>query len=105
MLKQRHSACCSQRPTINYQEIPMLDLELYEEMVRLTRKGEAFALATVVAHSGSSPRKAGAKMLVRGDGSSLGTVGGGRVEKETIEAARVALADNEVCTLEFVLTE
>ncbi|HXE97837.1 MAG TPA: XdhC/CoxI family protein [Dongiaceae bacterium] len=83
----------------------MIELELYEEIVRLTRLGEPFALATVVAHDGSSPRKAGAKMLVRGDGSSLGTVGGGRVEQETIEAARVALADNEVCTLEFVLTE
>ena len=68
----------------------MIELELYEEIVRLTRQGEPFALATVVAHDGSSPRKSGAKMLVRSDGSSLGTVGGGRVEKETIEAARVA---------------
>ena len=83
----------------------MIELELYEEIVRLTRQGEPFALATVVAHDGSSPRKSGAKMLVRSDGSSLGTVGGGRVEKETIEAARAALADNQVYTLEFVLTE
>ena len=62
----------------------MSDLELYEEMLRLTRRGEPFALATVVAHGGSSPRKSGAKMLVRGDGSSLGTVGGGRIEQETV---------------------
>jgi xanthine dehydrogenase accessory factor len=83
----------------------MSDLELYEEMVRLVREGEPFALATVVAHAGSSPRKAGAKMLVRGDGSSLGTVGGGRVEQETIEAAHMALAEGDPCTLEFFLTE
>ena len=83
----------------------MIELELYEEIVRLTRLGEQFALATVIAHDGSSPRKSGAKMLVRGDGSSLGTVGGGRVEKETVEAAKVALTDNSVYTLEFVLTE
>lgn len=83
----------------------MTDLELYEEVVRLTRQGEPFALATVVAHSGSSPRKSGAKMLVRGDGSTLGTVGGGRIEKETIETAREVLADGEAQTLEFVLTE
>jgi xanthine dehydrogenase accessory factor len=43
-------------------------------------------------------------MLVRGDGSRLGTVGGGRVEQETIETAHAALADNEPRTLEFVLT-
>jgi xanthine dehydrogenase accessory factor len=83
----------------------LLDLELYEEMVRLTRRGEAFVLATVTASSGSSPRKAGAKMLVRNDGSFLGTVGGGRVEKESVEAALAALADETPRILEFVLTE
>lgn len=83
----------------------MTDLELYEEMVRLTRLGEPFALATVVANGGSSPRKSGAKMLVRSDSGTLGTVGGGRVEQETIENARVALSDGETRTLEFVLTE
>ncbi len=83
----------------------MTELELYEEMVRLTRRGEPFVLATVVAHAGSSPRKSGTKMLLRGDGSSLGTVGGGRVEQETVAAARLALADGEPRTLEFVLTE
>lgn len=83
----------------------MTDLELYEEVVRLTRQGEPFVLATVVAHGGSSPRKAGAKMLVRGDGSTLGTVGGGRIEQETIESARASLADGEARSLEFILTE
>jgi xanthine dehydrogenase accessory factor len=83
----------------------LIELELYEEMVRLTRRGEPFAVATVVAHGGSSPRKSGAKMLVRSDGSALGTVGGGRIEQQTIEAARLALSDGETRTLEFVLTE
>jgi xanthine dehydrogenase accessory factor len=83
----------------------LTDLELYEEVLRLTRRGEPFALATVIASSGSSPRKTGAKMLVRSDGSSLGTVGGGRIEQETIEAASAALSDGEPRTLEFILTE
>ncbi|OGU14051.1 MAG: dehydrogenase [Geobacteraceae bacterium GWC2_53_11] len=83
----------------------MTDLELYEEMVRLTRSGTPYVVATVVANSGSSPRKAGAKMLVRSDGSSVGTVGGGRVESETIVASLQALSTCEPRTLEFVLTE
>ena len=83
----------------------MTDLELFEEMVRLTRRGEAFALATVIAHSGSSPRKSGAKMLVRGDGTVLGSVGGGRVELESVHAACAALKDGEQRTLPFALTE
>jgi xanthine dehydrogenase accessory factor len=82
----------------------LIDLELYEEVVRLTRRGEPFALATVIASSGSSPRKSGAKMLVRGDGSLLGTVGGGRVEKESVEAALAALRDETPRTLDYVLT-
>lgn len=83
----------------------MTDLELYEEVVRLTRYGKAYALATVVANGGSSPRKSGAKMLIRTDGSSFGSVGGGRVEKETIDAAQQALASGEPRLLEFILTE
>lgn len=83
----------------------MTDLELYEEVVRLSRYGKAYALATVVANGGSSPRKSGAKMLIRTDGSSFGSVGGGRVEKETIDAAQQALTSGEPRLLEFILTE
>lgn len=83
----------------------MTDLELYEDVVRLTRSGEAYALATVVANGGSSPRKSGAKMLIRQNGSSCGSVGGGRVEKETIDAALQALTSGEPRLLEFILTE
>jgi xanthine dehydrogenase accessory factor len=83
----------------------MTELELHEEIVRLTRSGKPYALATVIAHSGSSPRKSGAKMLVRGDGSLLGSVGGGRVETETIGAALKALSVGEARILEYVLTE
>ena len=83
----------------------MKDLKLYEEIIRLTRLGEPFALATVTASSGSSPRKAGAKMLVRRDGSTLGTVGGGRVELETVQSAQAALEEGEPRMLPFVLTE
>jgi len=83
----------------------LTDLELYEEMVRLTRTGEPFVVATVIASSGSSPRKTGAKMVVRGDGSILGSVGGGRIEQDTVRAALAALADETPHLLDFTLTE
>ena len=44
-------------------------------------------LATVISSKGSAPRKAGAKMLIRKDGSFIGTVGGGGVEKAMLERA------------------
>jgi xanthine dehydrogenase accessory factor len=82
----------------------LTDLELYEEMVRLTRLGEPFVLATVVAGCGSSPRKAGARMLVRNNGSLLGSVGGGRVEEDSVKAALMALTDATPRLLDFALT-
>jgi xanthine dehydrogenase accessory factor len=42
--------------------------------------GQNVVLATVVATEGSVPRHAGTKMLVRADGSMVGTIGGGKVE-------------------------
>lgn len=83
----------------------MTELHIYEEVVRLRRAGARFALAIVTEHSGSSPRKAGAKMLLREDGSILGSVGGGRVEAETIAAARDAMDSGTPRTLPFILNE
>jgi len=80
-------------------------LKIYEEIVRLQRAGEPFVLATVIQNSGSSPRKAGAKLLLRRDGTQLGSVGGGKVESETIQAARSALEEGTPRSLPFVLNE
>ena len=52
--------------------------DLYRELARLTAAGEAFVVATVVEAVGSTPRKAGAKMIVLADGSTVDTVGGAR---------------------------
>ena len=55
-------------------------------------KGESCVLCTILASSGSAPRGAGARMAVFADGSTLGTVGGGRVEylaaQEALEVIR-----------------
>ena len=50
-------------------------------------RGEKLVLATVVAKSGSAPCLAGSKMIVRRDGSSLGTIGGGALEAEGLKRA------------------
>jgi len=83
----------------------MDDLPIYEEIIRLKKERIPAALATVVETSGSSPRKAGAKMVVRGDGSIAGTVGGGRIEADTIEAALEVISRGGTRTMTFSLTE
>src|SRR5512138_2093668 len=80
-------------------------LRICDEIARMSREGSPGALALVVDSSGSSPRKAGAKMVVRGDGTILGSVGGGRVEAETIAAALEAIGAGVPRTLSFSLTE
>ncbi len=83
----------------------MDDLQIFEEIIRLKNQRQPAALALVVQSEGSAPRKAGAKMLVSGDGSVLGTVGGGKIEAETIRAALEALQSGAPRTLPFSLTE
>ncbi|MFO1349780.1 MAG: xanthine dehydrogenase accessory protein XdhC [Gammaproteobacteria bacterium] len=55
------------------------------------RRGAASVLVTVAATQGSTPREAGAKMVVMQD-AAFGTIGGGRLEFKAIEIARAALA-------------
>jgi len=64
------------------------------ENVRILRElnaaidaGRPVALATVVETQRSVPRRAGTKMLVFEDGRTIGTVGGGEMENQAIEAA------------------
>jgi len=53
------------------------------------------ALATVVQSSGSTPQRAGARLLLREDGSTLGTVGGGAIESAVLESLRQALTTRQ----------
>ena len=53
---------------------------LTERLITALENGERAVLCTILASSGSSPRGAGARMAVFADGSTVGTVGGGKVE-------------------------
>jgi xanthine dehydrogenase accessory factor len=55
-------------------------LEIYQELVNIISKGEQAVLATIISSHGSTPRKTGAKMLIKEDGSFVGTIGGGGTE-------------------------
>ncbi len=57
-------------------------LEIYQELANVISKGERAVLATIISSQGSTPRKAGAKMLIKEDGTFVGTVGGGGTEQQ-----------------------
>src|SRR5215467_5744951 len=78
-------------------------VDIYEEITRLRREGRRGALATIINVRGSIPSFESAKMLVRDDGSIVGTIGGGCVEAEVWEAAREAMKTEKPQTLHFDL--
>jgi xanthine dehydrogenase accessory factor len=62
--------------------------DLFAAIIEKTMAGEDTVLATIVAEIGSSPRSAGAHMLVSREGRVCGTIGGGTVEYRAIQAAQ-----------------
>ncbi len=79
--------------------------DLYREIVRLRELGEPAALCTVLLSRGSTPGKETMKMLVRADGSHLGSIGGGCVEEEVRQMALEVLASDRAQTRTFNLNQ
>jgi xanthine dehydrogenase accessory factor len=80
-------------------------VDIYDEIVRLRKVGQKCALATIVQVRGSIPSYESAKLLVREDGSIMGTVGGGCVEAEVWNAAREVIETEKPKHLTFSLGE
>jgi len=80
-------------------------MDLYDEIVRLRALGQKCAIATIVQVNGSIPSYESAKMLVREDGTILGTVGGGCVEGEVWTAAREVIDTEKPKHLNFSLSQ
>ncbi len=78
--------------------------EIVRETQALLGESEPFALVTLIAEEGSTPRAAGAEMLVRVDGSIAGTVGGGLLEATAMQQARVAIETRRSTAITVELT-
>ncbi|RIV20956.1 XdhC/CoxI family protein [Alicyclobacillaceae bacterium I2511] len=78
--------------------------ELYETCAQVLSSGEDVVLATIMSKKGSAPRTAGTKMLVRRDGSIVGTIGGGLLEAHVLNLARVGFQTGQSAVQEFQLT-
>jgi xanthine dehydrogenase accessory factor len=78
--------------------------EVLEAALRAEASGEPAALVTVIGTEGSTPQKAGAKMLVHADGRIVGTIGGGCLEAEMTWRARDAIENRKVRLVSYDLT-
>lgn len=69
--------------------------EVTEALLDVLDSGGRGALATVVRASGSTPQQVGARLLLRPDGATVGTVGGGAIEHAVIEELRECVRDGK----------
>jgi len=60
---------------------------IFEQIQQAVKSGRRIVLATVVEKKGHGPAAPGARMIVNEDGSSIGTVGGGALERAALKAA------------------
>lgn len=79
--------------------------ELFEKLKECLEQGRDGELVTVVASSGSTPREAGARMLVTQEGQVCGTIGGGAVEYQASLFARELLKTRTSCLKKYTLTK
>lgn len=75
----------------------------YTVLEKAAQETEPAAMVTIVSAEGSSPRKAGAKMLVRFDGGTEGSIGGGLAEKEAICLAGKIIGTGKAIIYSFAM--
>lgn len=79
-------------------------MDLYEEIIEGLKAKERLALATLIRRTGSAPRAEGAKYLIRADGRTVGSIGGGRVEAKVWQEAQEVIREDKRKVLHFLLT-
>ncbi len=77
----------------------------YSRVAELQALGQEIAFCVIVKTKGSTPRRAGAKMIVFPDGKFEGTVGGGQLESLVIEEAIKAIDTGKSTTVNYQMTD
>lgn len=78
---------------------------VFQALAELESRNQAGAFCVIVRSQGSTPRHTSSKMLVYPDGSIVGTVGGGELEKRVIAEALQAMADGKPRLLEYSMVD
>ncbi|WP_036827026.1 XdhC family protein, partial [Photobacterium sanctipauli] len=69
-------------------------MNIFAKAAQLEEQNTPFALANIIETRGSAPRHSG-QMIIKADGSIIGTVGGGMIERYVIEQALEALTERK----------
>ncbi len=77
--------------------------DIFQEIIRIKSEGGRAALATMLSIEGPGPREEGAKMLIRSDGTFMGSMGGGSLETEVYKEALKVIKEGKPKLLNFKL--
>jgi len=80
-------------------------MDIFKEILALTSERIPAVLTTVVEVVDSAPGKPGARMIVKSDGSTVGTIGGGAIEKRITEEALTMMQGRGTRLLKYELKE
>ena len=78
--------------------------EILNALATLRARGEPAALATIIRVAGSTYRRAGARLLIRQDETTVGSISGGCLEGDVAEAAREVLRTGRARMMTYDLT-
>ncbi len=78
--------------------------KIFKEINKISSEGGRAALATVVQVNGSAPREVGSKILIKEDGSLVGSIGGGTLEATICREAMSVLREAKARMLHFDLS-
>lgn len=76
---------------------------VFKNIVELLKAKESFVLATILRRFGSAPREVGSRMIIRADGSIIGTIGGGILEATVQKLARELFTSRQTLIRRFTL--
>ena len=76
---------------------------VYQAALDAIRSSQPACVLTLIHSEGSTPREAGAKMLLRADCSTVGTIGGGTFEQSALDDARAAMETGVSRVVEYSL--
>lgn len=83
----------------------LVNQEVFAALSDALEQGQEVALVTIVAATGSTPQRVGAKMLVYSDGRTVGTIGGGCYENDAFWKAREAIKARKPVNIKYELND
>lgn len=78
--------------------------KLFRQALQILQKGEDIVIGTIIKRQGSAPREAGTKIVIKKDGSFIGTIGGGLIEAQVIESAKKIFKSEQSILNSFDMT-